>query len=983
VNIFGELFKGFRTRAGLHQEELADRLGLHRNTITAWENSRYLPRHSEMVEALAKELYLSEAETNQLLAAAYFPPKYKVTQQAASSTSTQPAANLPLAPKSHLASTAPISPSEQTLQSPDLNRQVTHILERVDRLRPGMYISCYRGDVYVSRQDTVTGGNADDIARDILRKRGHRAFGSQSNESLGFCVIGRPTQGKTRLAWEAMQAVLPSWIFIKWPHNPNYAFDFAALRGRKVVLWLNDLQHYANLNEARALNDLPYQFEAAHIQLKIIATCRDADDEVAVFSELGELLRHLVILRPADITSEQADQIERALRERNWEVHRDQFDGTPGSLLLGVQSMAKERYPRLSDNGKRLLRALKLLHTAKIYMYSPARVQATATDLFDFPESIGAWREALEELVRTGFLRFGSRLADGSRPIEPVAEAYLERAIPDYPIEGAAESDDWPMLQTSFYRNNDTEGLISLGMTLVDRQLRSNAAVFYGADPGRNLAARCFDSALATYVQRSSRQIAPDIEGRLGQLMISEATFTQHPEQIAALEQETVKVCRAVLEVVTKQKVPFLWAWTQHTLGRALAASVEFVEDWEQITALEAESIQACQAALEVFTKQNAPLQWAWVQSNLAFALAQWAVISTGGSTFAGSCRSALEACNAALEVLTKQNAPFPWALAQATLGFVLNLQGGFAQGAEQKECFKEAIEHETAALEVLSKENAPILWAWAKTNIARALALLAQVPLNQVQENQLEEAIKWCQEALDIYSREHAPIPWGWTYDILGRALLKKALMMEGAAQTAVLDQSARVSIQGLSVITQQNAPFMWAEMKVIAGFALTLGAIAQSDNTMRDKMLDEAITLFRSALEVFTPDSILLGWCWTQRGLGLALILKSMAMAGGERNSVLEEASEAFTITLTLLTRQIAPKLWAEMQGGLGIALTMLASSLEDGERVNMMKDAVMACQSALEILTLENARLLWTWIQSSMTSAQSVIETSTALA
>jgi transcriptional regulator with XRE-family HTH domain len=74
VDTFGERLKWFRIRAGLDQKSLADLLGVHRNTIVAWENSQYLPRHREMVEDLAKELYLSEAETNQLLAAAHYPP---------------------------------------------------------------------------------------------------------------------------------------------------------------------------------------------------------------------------------------------------------------------------------------------------------------------------------------------------------------------------------------------------------------------------------------------------------------------------------------------------------------------------------------------------------------------------------------------------------------------------------------------------------------------------------------------------------------------------------------------------------------------------------------------------------------------------------------------------------------------------------------------------------------------------------------------
>ncbi len=57
---FGELLRKFRVRKDITQQELADRLHVHRNTIVAWEKGNGLPKVRTMVEELAKALRLSD-----------------------------------------------------------------------------------------------------------------------------------------------------------------------------------------------------------------------------------------------------------------------------------------------------------------------------------------------------------------------------------------------------------------------------------------------------------------------------------------------------------------------------------------------------------------------------------------------------------------------------------------------------------------------------------------------------------------------------------------------------------------------------------------------------------------------------------------------------------------------------------------------------------------------------------------------------------
>lgn len=82
--VFGELLKQFRKRDGISQEELALRVGVTRNTVSAWEGSQYSPKEQERVLKLSEVLSLDEVDTDNLLVAAKFPQKYqtqKTTEQ--------------------------------------------------------------------------------------------------------------------------------------------------------------------------------------------------------------------------------------------------------------------------------------------------------------------------------------------------------------------------------------------------------------------------------------------------------------------------------------------------------------------------------------------------------------------------------------------------------------------------------------------------------------------------------------------------------------------------------------------------------------------------------------------------------------------------------------------------------------------------------------------------------------------------------------
>ena len=88
---FSELLKQFRAREGINQQELADHLGVHRNTVVAWENGDSLPKTRTKVQDLAVALHLDEEDAIKLLRAGFWEPSTGRHKEAGQQTQTRDA----------------------------------------------------------------------------------------------------------------------------------------------------------------------------------------------------------------------------------------------------------------------------------------------------------------------------------------------------------------------------------------------------------------------------------------------------------------------------------------------------------------------------------------------------------------------------------------------------------------------------------------------------------------------------------------------------------------------------------------------------------------------------------------------------------------------------------------------------------------------------------------------------------------------------
>jgi tetratricopeptide (TPR) repeat protein len=169
-----------------------------------------------------------------------------------------------------------------------------------------------------------------------------------------------------------------------------------------------------------------------------------------------------------------------------------------------------------------------------------------------------------------------------------------------------------------------------------------------GRDNARNLS---LEIAIALAWRMLATAATPDERGVAGNLLgIAFQTLGAREAGAARLE-EAVAAYRAALEEFTRERVPLQWAMAQCNLGNALAVFGER----EAGTGRLEEAVAAFRAALEERTRERGPFLWAQTIGNLA--LAEEARGDKAGN--AARWRTALGHAEAALAVFQEAGAAF------------------------------------------------------------------------------------------------------------------------------------------------------------------------------------------------------------------------------------------------------------------------------------------------------------------------------------
>jgi len=120
----------------------------------------------------------------------------------------------------------------------------------------------------------------------------------------------------------------------------------------------------------------------------------------------------------------------------------------------------------------------------------------------------------------------------------------------------------------------------------------------------------------------------------------------------------------------------------------------------------------------------------------------------------------------------------------------------------------------------------------------------------------------------------------------------------------------------------------------------------------------LEQAITCYREALRVYTPEAAPLAYAMTQNNLGIAY----RNLPTGDRAANLEQAITCYREALRVYTPEAAPLDYAMTQNNLGLAYLHLPT----GDRAANLKEALQSAETALQVKGLspwEQAEYLFT--------------------
>ncbi|AFY32934.1 TPR repeat-containing protein [Calothrix sp. PCC 7507] len=336
--------------------------------------------------------------------------------------------------------------------------------------------------------------------------------------------------------------------------------------------------------------------------------------------------------------------------------------------------------------------------------------------------------------------------------------------------------------------------------------------------------------------------------------------------------------------------------------------------------------ITVYQLALQVYTREAFPIDWAATQNNLAAAY----LYRIKGEKV-DNLEQAISASQLALQVRTREAFPVDWAATQNNLAiaYLYRIKGEKVDNLEQ------AISAYELALQVRTRDAFPVDWAATQNN----LGLAYSDRIKGERTDNLELAISVYQFALQVRTRETFPVDWAATQNNLASAYLyrikgKRADNLELAISTYQL---------ALQVRTREAFPQSWAQTQNNL-------AVAYRERIKGDKAdnLELAISAFQLALEVYTCEAFPEDWAMTQNNLAIAY----NDHIKGERTDNLELAITAFQIALQVYTRKALPIDWAMTQNNLANVYLYRIK----GKRADNLELAISAYQLALEVYTRE---------------------------
>jgi tetratricopeptide (TPR) repeat protein len=252
---------------------------------------------------------------------------------------------------------------------------------------------------------------------------------------------------------------------------------------------------------------------------------------------------------------------------------------------------------------------------------------------------------------------------------------------------------------------------------------------------------------------------------------------------------------RAALEVYTRDAMPIEWATMWTNLALTLQMQGERTGKAEGLTLLE-QSVAGYHAALEVFTREAMPAQWAMIQNNLANTLSLQGERTEGAAGLALLTQGA-ERYRLALKVRIREAMPAEWANTQNNLANTRQTLGLRTDGLEGLALLRQSEEGYRAALEVRTREAMPVQWAMTQNNLANTLRALGGRIGAADGLDLLGHSAAGYRLALKVLTQEAMPVHWAGTQENLSICLLARFEMGGERAELVAAREAAEGALE------------------------------------------------------------------------------------------------------------------------------------------------------------------------------------------
>lgn len=330
------------------------------------------------------------------------------------------------------------------------------VLDKGDIAKPGErpYYSKYISRQFRSYKESDRNKKIPSNDIEVLKK---------IKEGYNLLLVGQPTEGKTRTAYELLKG-LPDFTVVSI--RPDRAIPdsdaFSVFEDKSVVIFIDNLSDYVgySIDLTRLYKDV----EKVAKRCVILATCRDGTEYAQVTdSPVGTLQRFYESFTFELSLVPITDQEKKALAEESGLPLASEdipIFPTPGWIVMreAIKVMENRFRNQLSLVAVDTLYSLKLLVMAGISL-THQKVADTVKDIFH--RKAIHLSDELAKLATNAFIKRPS----AQDPIQP-EPAYLVWIV-DYPKEKIIN--DFDLLVHSLEANRDAKGLNALAITYTER----------------------------------------------------------------------------------------------------------------------------------------------------------------------------------------------------------------------------------------------------------------------------------------------------------------------------------------------------------------------------------------------------------------------------------------------------------------------------------------------------------------------------------